>query len=490
MGIGASLSSYLKKQDKASALYVVELIVALIIALAVPTIYFIHGLINIFFAHGKSDLFYGIKAVFLFQIITSLIGFFSGLELPLLMEISSKNKKIQISNSKILGLSYIGALISSYVSIADIPLKNDFTAAGLILGSFALIAASVIFLTNIRQMKMWLIGLLLVPASVNFMLASQKNLINQTFLKEYYVNIKVPAFSFEAAKTILKFFSTVDDVERYETNYQTVDILSDKFMSNYDREGDFSIYLNNQFQFSRRNAETYHESMVLGSLNITQTRPKDILILGGGDGLIADQLSQLDYKVSMTQVELDPQIVELAKHHEVLRSLNHDIYARNVIDLKIGDAFTYIQNCNKKYDAVFIDFPFPTSYDLSKLYSLEFYLSLRKILNQGGFFVFDAPILLAEGVIASKDEAKPQDIILSTLDAAQFKNIFPFGLTDSFYLVSLSDKELKIRYELFPKTIKNKTIVNTYGLKETLEDSKIDAKYVNTIFLPKKFKTK
>ena len=43
------------------------------------------------------------------------------------------------------------------------------------------------------------------------------------------------------------------------------------------------------------------------------------------------------------------------------------------VELYNTDAYQFIKTQHEKYDAIFIDFPFPFSYEISRLYSIEFY---------------------------------------------------------------------------------------------------------------------
>ncbi len=487
MGIGAACAERHFTRNAISKIFMIELLVAVVGILMVPIIYLTHGFINIFLAVGTSDIFYGLKALLVFQVITVFIGFLTGFEIPLLMKISDNDKKLNMSNSKILAFSYLGTLISSVVSTTNVLFKNDFVSSGILIGMLSMFAGSLVFATNIKEIKKKYALLIFVPIAVAFFTAQYKDRITQLFLKEYYVNIKIPEISFANMSTVFKFISTVQDVERYVTEYQIVDILPDTFMSQYDRENNFTLYLNNQVQFGKKNYDMYHETMVPGSVNIMDSAPEHVLILGGGDGFIAAELKKIKSVKTVTQVEIDPQMIELAKNHEVLRAMNKDVYLDSPVKIVYDDAFSFIQKTKDTYDAVFIDFPFPTSYDLSKLYSVEFYRTLRKIINPGGYFVFDAPVLLAHDGDKKLKSKRPQDIIFSTLNAANMSNIYVYGLLESFYLVSLDQRKLQIHYDKLPADLKNKTLVNLFSLNETLENTEISKEHVNSIFKPQDF---
>ncbi len=487
MGLGAALADKLFLKDNRLKLYFIEITLACVGILLVPLIYLFHVGINIFFFLANNALFYGNTAVFGLQVFTVLIGFLTGFELPLLMAMAQENKASKFSDSRVLALSYLGALLGSLFSAGLLIPKIDFISSGVLIGLFSLLAATILIVVAIDKIKKMILLFILIPFAMALAIIQWAPKIEQLFLKDYYVNIKVPQTSIQNIETMLKFFSSLESVERYITNYQIIDMTPDQFMDKYDQDTGFVVYLNNQVQFGRKNYEMYHETMVHGSINVAHKIPQNVLILGGGDGLILSELLKLDDVKSITQVELDPQMIELATYHPVLRELNQAAYSKERVHLIYEDGFHYVRTTKDKFDAIFIDFPFPTSYDLSKLYSLEFYRSLRKSMTEKAFFVFDAPVVIQSDLVEALPHPSPQDIILSTLNAAHFNSIYAFGLTESFYVVSATDQPLKIDYETLPKWLKNQTIANLSVLNHALTSAEISKNYVNSIFKPQKF---
>ncbi len=487
MGLGTAFADKLFSKNNRLKLYFIEIIVASVGILIVPLIYLAHVGINIFYSNGSNSLFYGNTAVFSMQVFTVLIGFLTGFELPLLMNLGLENRPSKFSNSRVLALSYLGALLGSLFSAGLLSPKVDFISTGVLIGLISLLAATILVVTAIDKIKKVILVFIFLPFSLALFVIQWTPQLDQLFLKDYYVNLKVPEISIQNIKTMFKFFSTLESVERYITNYQIIDITPDQFMGQYDQDNTFVVYLNNQIQFSRKDFEMYHESMVHGAMNITGKIPAKVLILGGGDGLILSELLKIDQVRSITQVELDPQVVELATYHPVLRELNQSVYSKDRVHLIYDDGFSFLRKTDEKFDAIFIDFPFPTSYDLSKLYSLEFYRILKKSMEGEAFFVFDAPITIHPALLETLPRPSPQDIILSTLNAADFKNIYAFGLNESFYVVSSSPASLRINYETLPKWLKNQTIANLSVLNNALNSAEISKDYVNSIFKPQKF---
>ena len=57
----------------------------------------------------------------------------------------------------------------------------------------------------------------------------------------------------------------------------------------------------------------------------------------------------------------------------------HDDVEINVINI---DAAKFVEQISGVYDIIIIDFPDPNSFDLSKLYSVNFYRHVKNVLKQ------------------------------------------------------------------------------------------------------------
>ena len=144
------------------------------------------------------------------------------------------------------------------------------------------------------------------------------------------------------------------------------------------------------------------------------------MILGGGDGLALRELNQYKYIESVTLVDLDPDMVKIASTNKYLVELNQNAFknakvitstfnskftgeqegvyllensSSATVDERVAtvnvfnlDADKFLRNKPKyKWDAVIIDLPDPSSIELSKLYSKQFYLSLKRYLTKEAY---------------------------------------------------------------------------------------------------------
>jgi spermidine synthase len=205
-------------------------------------------------------------------------------------------------------------------------------------------------------------------------------------------------------------------VETFTSPFQRLDIVRFQNPKPY-----FQLFLNEDFQFDSEDHGLYHQVFLKGALHFkpSQAETRQILILGGGDGLLAAALfKDLGENIEITLVELDPKVTELAQ--EKWPDLTDRVFSKK-IHLIYDDAFRFLRQHPNKYDAIFMDFPDPKSFDTSKLYSVEMYQMVRKVLKENGFITLDFPF------------ANSQSVLVSTLDAAGFRNQVFFGQGHKFF---------------------------------------------------------
>lgn len=146
-------------------------------------------------------------------------------------------------------------------------------------------------------------------------------------------------------------------------------------------EPDVRLFLNGDLQFSSVDEYRYHESLVHPALSGPHS---NVLIMGGGDGLALREVLRHEGVRHVTLVELDPAMTRLARTFEPLRKLNQGSLDDPRAKVVNADAFTWLREARQQYDAVIIDFPDPDSASLAKLYSVEFYDLLRRVLAPDG----------------------------------------------------------------------------------------------------------
>ncbi|MQA11377.1 MAG: polyamine aminopropyltransferase [Pseudonocardiaceae bacterium] len=143
---------------------------------------------------------------------------------------------------------------------------------------------------------------------------------------------------------------------------------------------DTRLYLNGDLQFSSVDEYRYHEALVHPAMSGER---RDVLVLGGGDGLALREVLRYPDVEHVTLVELDPSVINLARTDPTVSALNRHAYDDPRVRVHTDDAFSWLRENRQRYDAVLVDMPDPDSTATAKLYSAEFYSLVRHAMAPG-----------------------------------------------------------------------------------------------------------
>ncbi|CAN5370320.1 polyamine aminopropyltransferase [soil metagenome] len=150
------------------------------------------------------------------------------------------------------------------------------------------------------------------------------------------------------------------------------------------------LFLNGNLQFHSRDEYRYHEALVHPAM-AAQGAPKNVLILGGGDGMAAREVLKYPSVERVTLVELDPHMTQLFSTQALLRQLNHDSLLSPKMHIVNADAFAWLEqnagDAAASFDVIIVDFPDPTNFAIGKLYTASFYRLIDQHLRAGGYAV-------------------------------------------------------------------------------------------------------
>lgn len=150
------------------------------------------------------------------------------------------------------------------------------------------------------------------------------------------------------------------------------------------------LILENTYQTSERDEFIYHELISHPAL-FTHGNPKKVLVIGGGDGGTVREVLKHKSVEKIDFVELDGQVVEVAK--KFLPTLSCEIDNEKVNTI-ITDGIKYVAETTEKYDVILVDCPDPVG-PAAGLFEKEFYNNLFKCLNEDGIMVqqTESPLL-------------------------------------------------------------------------------------------------
>jgi spermidine synthase len=146
------------------------------------------------------------------------------------------------------------------------------------------------------------------------------------------------------------------------------------------------LYLNGNLQFDARDEYRYHEALVHPAM-AAHGAPKDVLVLGGGDGLALREILRYPSVERVTLVDLDATVTRLAREHPKLRALNADALHAARVTVVNADAYAWLETQTRRWDVVVVDFPDPSNFSLGKLYTTSFYRLVDEHLAASGYAV-------------------------------------------------------------------------------------------------------
>tara|TARA_B100000131_G_C18054247_1_gene587702 strand:- start:474 stop:1337 length:864 start_codon:yes stop_codon:yes gene_type:complete len=127
----------------------------------------------------------------------------------------------------------------------------------------------------------------------------------------------------------------------------------------------------------------YHECLVhpaISSLN----KKLNILIIGGGDGGTARECLKYKSVKNVDLVEIDEEVINLSKKY--LPLISNNCWNDKRLNIYIDDGVNWVKkNKNNIYDAILVDSSDPSEYSMN-LFSEEFYINCKKILENDGIF--------------------------------------------------------------------------------------------------------
>ncbi|RHX92578.1 polyamine aminopropyltransferase [Leptospira stimsonii] len=339
MGVGSWLSKYVEK-DLIPKFLEIELAIGLVGGFSAAILYLSFGQIRFF----QVPLF----------LLVILVGILVGLEIPVLLRILKKELQFKELVSRVLSLDYVGALLASI-------LFPIFFAPKL-----GLIRTSFLFGILNAGVALWGTWALPLKYSRMILLRAQSVIV---------LTLLVLGFSFS---DLITYYSE-------ETLYTDEIILSKQ--SQFQRiivtrwKNEIRLFLNGHLQFSSRDEYRYHETLVHPAI-LAHPSPKNVLVLGGGDGLAVREILKHEGVQKITLVDLDPAVTGLFTDHTVLKELNEGSLKNPKVTVINTDAFVWLEESGDTFDVVIIDFPDPSNFSLGKLYTTAFFHVLKRRMNE------------------------------------------------------------------------------------------------------------
>ncbi len=349
MGIGSYLSRLIKS-NLLSKFIAIEIFLGFLGGMSVPILYF---------CYAYTDTY----TLYMVLMILS-IGTLIGLEIPLLTRIMEQYYTLKINISNVLSIDYFGALIATLLfPFILLPFLGTFKSALF----FGLINMGIGFL------NLWCFrDLLNVGRRRLYGFASVTVFLSLLTL-------------FVSAPFILKQWSNTLYEDRIvfssQSRHQKIVLTKNK--------DDIRLFLNGNLQFSSIDEYRYHEALIHIPFGLAEKR-EHILLLGGGDGLAVREMLKYPEILSITVVDLDPEIIRISTENNHLRRINRDSLQDKRVTIVNEDAFVFLQETERQFDVIIADLPDPNNISLARLYSKTFYRFMQARLTENGLFLTQA----------------------------------------------------------------------------------------------------
>jgi spermidine synthase len=159
-----------------------------------------------------------------------------------------------------------------------------------------------------------------------------------------------------------------------------------------------ALILDTALQTTERDEFIYHEMMVHPAL-ISLAQPERVLIVGGGDGGCLRRALEHPLR-EVVQVELDRAVVEACRRY--LPQVSRGAFDDPRVRLLFADGYEFVEKAQEPFDAIIVDLtdPIPSGPSL-RLFTVEFYQAVRRILKEEGLMVTQSssPLLLTNDLL-------------------------------------------------------------------------------------------
>jgi len=350
MGIGAWLSGRIEN-EVAKAFVEIEIAVALVGGVSAPLLF-------LAFAHLSwfRVVLYGVVLI---------IGALVGMEIPLLLRILRQRYAFKDLVARVLTVDYLGALVGSLAFPIFFVPRLGLVRTSLVIGA---------------------VNALTAIASTFLLADTAKDRVALRVRAGVVLAMLIAGIASADRITLLAEEGLYADEIVYakQTTYQRIVVTRGR--------STFQLFLNGNLQFSSADEYRYHEALVwpaIASRAEAGFTTKNVLVLGGGDGLALRDLLKHPGLESVTLVDLDPGMTRLASTMPLLKNLNEGSFLDPRVKVVNDDAYVWLSRSdtpesNRTYDVVLADFPDPNHYALGKLYTTRIYALMKKKLGAGG----------------------------------------------------------------------------------------------------------
>lgn len=188
--------------------------------------------------------------------------------------------------------------------------------------------------------------------------------------------------------------------------------------------------------------------------------PRLVFLVGGGPGgmlteLLKHPVERIDY------AEMDPTLISTLQKN-LPDTMTGGLGDRRV-HIHYQDGRHYLQNCKRSYDIILLNLPQPSTLEINRFFTEEFYRMCHSHLRKNGILVFTLP---GSAAYLNESLARLNDCLSKTVSHIfKFQHVFPFQtslylVSDEAYINELPGKEISKR--LLQRNIQTRVINPAY----------------------------
>lgn len=160
-----------------------------------------------------------------------------------------------------------------------------------------------------------------------------------------------------------------------KSEYQSLDVIDTV-------EFGKMLVLDGMVMTTDRDEFVYHEMISHVAMN-THPEPKDVLIVGGGDGGVVREVLRHPFVQRVVLAEIDGKVIETAKKYfpQIAGKLSDER-----VEVRVTDGVRHIQENKGKYDVIIVDSTEPVGPAVG-LFQKPFYEGIYEALKEDGIMV-------------------------------------------------------------------------------------------------------
>ena len=357
MGLGSRVSQYINK-NILEKFIITEFLLSILVAFCVILAYLASAYAS--FNDSLSVFPFPFDGTVIY-VLSIAIGFMIGLEIPMVTRLNEEFEELKVNIANVMEKDYYGSLAGGiFFAFIGLPIFG-LTYTPFILGSVNLLVATLLLFV------LW-------------------KVVSPTFRKGVLTFGIITFCAIGLGAAFAGKVINLGEQKRYKDRviYQEQTPYQRIVLTRWQNHHWF--YLNGNLQLSTYDEWLYHEPLVHPVMRLS-ANPKNVLVLGGGDGCAVREILKYPSVEKITLVDLDSAVTSLARKHPVFSELNQGSLESPKLEIIHTDAFNYLEKTLAFYDVMIIDFPDPKTIQLSRLFSEEFFRMCYNHLRPNGLMI-------------------------------------------------------------------------------------------------------